>query len=46
MPKRFAIEAVMIAIYGQLLVPARPVEYLIPYSSVLELYDFKRDQEP
>jgi len=46
MPKRFATEAVMIAIYGQLLVPARPVEYLIPYSSVLELYDFKRDQEP
>ena len=46
MPKRFAIEAVMIAIYGQLLVPGRPVEYLIPYSSVLELYDFKRDQEP
>lgn len=46
MHKRFAIEAVMIAIYGQLLVPNRPVEYIIPYSTVMELYDFQTDNEP
>jgi len=46
MQKRFALEAVMIAIYGQLLMPDRPVEYYIPYSTVLELYDFRTDEQP
>jgi len=36
----------MIAIYGQLLMPDRPVEYYIPYSTVMELYDFKSDDQP
>ncbi|WP_276357963.1 ADP-heptose synthase [Cohnella caldifontis] len=46
MVRRFVIEAVMIAIYGQLLVPKRPVEYRIPYSTVMELYDLKESEEP
>ncbi|XID94709.1 ADP-heptose synthase [Paenibacillaceae bacterium WGS1546] len=46
MSRRFVIEAVMIAIYGQLLVPKRPVEYRIPYTSVMELYDMKESPEP
>jgi hypothetical protein len=46
MSRRFVIEAVMIAIYGQLLLPKRPVEYRIPYTSVMELYDMKDSPEP
>ncbi|GAB2696159.1 ADP-heptose synthase [Paenibacillus thermoaerophilus] len=46
MNRRFVIEAVMIAIYGQMLSPSRPVEYLIPYSSILELYEMKESVEP
>jgi hypothetical protein len=46
MSRRFVIEAVMIAIYGQLLLPKRPVEYRIPYTSVMELYDMKESPEP
>lgn len=36
----------MIAIYGQLLQPKRPVEYRIPYTTVMELYDMKDSPEP
>lgn len=36
----------MIAIYGQLLQPRRPVEYRIPYSTVMELYDLLESDEP
>lgn len=36
----------MIAIYGQLLLPKRPVEYRIPYTTVMELYDMKDSPEP
>ncbi len=36
----------MIAIYGQLLLPKRPVEYRIPYSTIMELYDMKDSPEP
>jgi hypothetical protein len=46
MSRRFVIEAVMIAIYGQLLLPKRPVEYRIPYSTVMELYDLRESGEP
>jgi len=46
MHKRFAMEAVMIAIYGQLLVPNRTVEYYIPYSTIMELYEFQSDTQP
>lgn len=43
-PRRFVIEAVMLAVYGHLLVPKRPVEFLIPYSTIMELYEM-RDSE-
>ncbi|RUS47111.1 ADP-heptose synthase [Cohnella sp. AR92] len=46
MERRFVIEAVMIATYGQLLLPKRPVEYRIPYSTIMELYDMKDSPEP
>ncbi|MFC5700078.1 ADP-heptose synthase [Cohnella faecalis] len=46
MSRRFVIEAVMIAIYGQLLLPKRPVEYRIPYSTIMELYDMKDSSDP
>ncbi len=46
MNRRFVIEAVMLAIYGQLLVPGRPVEYIIPYTSILELYEMQDSSEP
>ncbi|MFC7679503.1 ADP-heptose synthase [Paenibacillus sp. GCM10028914] len=42
----FVTEAVMLAIYGQLLLPAQPVEYIIPYKTVLELYELKSSEEP
>ena len=41
MRRRFVIEAVMVATYGHLLVPSRPIDYVIPYSSILELYDMR-----
>lgn len=46
MSRRFVIEAVLVAIYGELMVPSRPVEYVIPYSSILELYEMKDSTEP
>ncbi|MBB3110312.1 hypothetical protein FHS18_002379 [Paenibacillus phyllosphaerae] len=46
MRRRFVIEAVMVATYGQLLVPSRPVDFVLPYSTVLELYDMKDGVEP
>lgn len=46
MQRRIVIEAVMIAIHGQMLVPKRPVEYLIPYSTVHELYEMKDSDDP
>jgi len=46
MKRRFVIEAVMAAIYGELMVPNRPVEYLLPYSTVQELYDMRDNTEP
>ncbi|MGV2644703.1 ADP-heptose synthase, partial [Clostridium perfringens] len=39
MTRIFVTEAVMLAIYGQLLVPPKPVEYIIPYTTILELYE-------
>lgn len=44
--QRFTIEAVMLAIYGQLLVPGRQVEYMIPYTTIMELYEFQDDPQP
>jgi len=39
MRRRFVIEAVMVATYGQLLVPSQPVDFVLPYSTIMELYD-------
>lgn len=46
MERRFVVEAVMMAIYGQLLSPVHPVEYVMPYSSLMELYDLTESTEP
>jgi len=46
MRRRFVIEAVMVATYGHLLVPSRPVDYVVPYSTIAELYDMKDGAEP
>lgn len=46
MRRKFVIEAVMMAIYGQLMAPSRSVEYLIPYSTVAELYELKESADP
>lgn len=45
MTRRIVIEAVMLTTYGQLLVPGKPVEYVIPYSTVMELYDMRDSGE-
>lgn len=46
MNRRFVIEAVLAAIYGQLLMPGRQVEYIIPYTTIMELYEMKESGEP
>ncbi|WP_138751204.1 ADP-heptose synthase [Paenibacillus sinopodophylli] len=46
MRRRFVIEAVMVATYGHLLVPSRPIEYVVPYSSIAELYEMRDGVDP
>lgn len=46
MTRRFVIEAVMVAIYGELLAPSGPVEYIVPYNTIMELYEFRNSPEP
>ncbi|ANS74093.1 ADP-heptose synthase [Paenibacillus yonginensis] len=46
MTRRFVIEAVMVAIYGELLAPSSPVEYIVPYNTIMELYEFRDSTEP
>ncbi|WP_127585232.1 ADP-heptose synthase [Paenibacillus koleovorans] len=46
MKKRFVIEAVMLATYGELMVPDVPVEFVIPHSTILELYEMRDSAEP
>ncbi|MFF2479509.1 ADP-heptose synthase [Paenibacillus sp. NPDC058071] len=46
MRRRFVIEAVMVATYGHLLVPSRPIDYVVPYSTILELYDMRDGSDP
>lgn len=45
MPRPLIIEAVMVAIYGELLQPSVPVEYIVPYTSILELYELQSTPE-
>ncbi|WP_424768918.1 ADP-heptose synthase [Paenibacillus sp. sgz302251] len=46
MRRRFVIEAVMVATYGHLLVPSRPIDYVVPYSSIAELYEMRDGADP
>ncbi|WP_454190655.1 ADP-heptose synthase [Paenibacillus sp. Marseille-Q7038] len=46
MPRTLVTEAVMIAIYGQLLAPTAPIEYLLPYTTVVELYELQSSLDP
>lgn len=46
MSRQFVTEAVMMAIYGQLLVPSSPVEYIVPYTTVMELYELRDSDDP
>jgi len=46
MNRRFVIEAVLVAIYGQLLIHGRQVEYIVPYTSIMELYEMRDSNEP
>ncbi|OAB35732.1 ADP-heptose synthase [Paenibacillus macquariensis subsp. defensor] len=41
MSRQFIIEAAMVAFYGELLQPSESVEYIIPYTSILELYELQ-----
>ncbi|MDQ0111324.1 ADP-heptose synthase [Paenibacillus harenae] len=46
MQRRFVIEAVLVATYGHLLVPSRPIDYVVPYSSIAELYEMRDGVDP
>lgn len=46
MSKQFVTEAIMLAIYGELMSPSQPVEYLIPASTIYELDEFIQSPEP
>ncbi|MFD0958982.1 ADP-heptose synthase [Paenibacillus chungangensis] len=46
MHRRFVIEAVMVATYGHLLVPVHPVDFIVPYSSISELYEMRDGNDP
>lgn len=46
MSKTFIIEAVMLAVHGQLMLPGQPVTYVIPYTSIQELYELQAGSEP
>lgn len=46
MRKPFVLEAIMLAIYGECLVPNHPVEYIIPASTIYELEEFYHSEEP
>lgn len=39
--KRFVLEPVLFAIFSELLDPIEPIEYVFPYSTVMELYELK-----
>lgn len=46
MRRRFVIEAVLVATYGHLLVPSRPIDFVVPYSSIAELYEMRDGVDP
>ena len=46
MKLRFVTEAIMLAVYGNLLVPEEPVEFVVPASTIDELYELLNSAEP
>ncbi|GIM47130.1 hypothetical protein DNHGIG_26790 [Collibacillus ludicampi] len=42
--RRFVVEPVVLAMFPELLRPPAPVEYVIPYSTIEELYLFRREK--
>jgi hypothetical protein len=44
--RSFVIEAMMLAVHGELLVPKQFVEYIIPYTTIQELYELQEVNEP
>lgn len=45
MYSKFVIEAVMVAVYGQLMCPGKPITYVMPYKTIMELYEMKDSGE-
>ncbi|TCP53740.1 hypothetical protein EV586_10584 [Tumebacillus sp. BK434] len=43
--QRFVVEPILFAMFGELLFPTEPIEYIIPYSTVMELYDLRESEE-
>jgi hypothetical protein len=43
--QRYVLEPVLFAIFGELLFPNEPVEYLMPYSTVMELYELLETEQ-
>jgi hypothetical protein len=46
MSRRFVIEAVMLAIYSELMAPKAAIEYIVPYSTIMELYELHHSPDP
>jgi hypothetical protein len=45
MSRSFIIEAVMLAVHGQLLAPESSVQYIVPYTTIMELYEMQEGSE-
>ncbi|MFD2169456.1 ADP-heptose synthase [Tumebacillus lipolyticus] len=43
--QRFVVEPILFAMFGELLFPNEPIEYIIPYSTVMELYELRDSEE-
>ncbi|WP_193791332.1 ADP-heptose synthase [Tumebacillus algifaecis] len=43
--QRFVVEPILFAMFGELLFPTEPIEYIIPYSTVMELYELRESDE-
>lgn len=46
MPRRLVIEAAVFVTYGKFLLPDLAIDYYIPYSTILELFDIERTTKP
>lgn len=43
--QRFVVEPILFAIFGELLFPQEPVEYIMPYSTINELYELRESEQ-